>query len=435
MVQAGFLKLAAEEKDGGQRIEVEIEVGADRVDELLDEFYRLMARVRGIDAASGDCSSLSLALADALGEEEVRAASKDFLLNRLTMEAVRELGIDTVLAPGVHAKEVPAFGRAFSFVANLTPRPELSLLDAGPVRVQRPVVAVEESDVDAQVAFSAQQCAEFQSADHADVRVGDFALMDVDMLKNGAPCKSLSGLRRRVEVSEGCVPQGFIDGVCGMTPGEERSFSFDADDGAVGEKPDSYRASVRLYEVQKRVVPVVDDEWVERVLPQFGNLEGFRARIRADLEQQKEKVEQQELVFRVRSALEKRLVGTIPDEMYQEAKESLMASTLSSIDAKGMTLEEYCDEHGTTKDAFNMNVFMQAAETLRQNLALDALARKRGIAETCDEIAEAKAALPQTLATLSDEEFERRGYRASLGESIRRKKALSWLMETMIVEG
>ena len=190
-----------------------------------------------------------------------------------------------------------------------------------------------------------------------------------------------------------------------------------------------------MYEVQKRVVPVVDDEWVERVLPQFGNLEGFRARIRADLEQQKEKVEQQELVFRVRSALEKRLVGTIPDEMYQEAKESLMASTLSSIDAKGMTLEEYCDEHGTTKDAFNMNVFMQAAETLRQNLALDALARKRGIAETCDEIAEAKAALPQTLATLPDEEFERRGYRASLGESIRRKKALSWLMETMIVEG
>lgn len=434
MVQAGFTKLAAEEKDGGQRIEVAIEVEASRVDELLDEFYRLMARVRGIDAMAKDRTSLASGLEEALGAEEVQAASRDFLLNRLTTEAVRELGIDTVLAPGVHADEPPAFGRPFSFAANLTPRPELSLLDAGPVRIQRPVVAVEESDIDAQIAYSAQQCAEFQRADHEDVRKGDFALMDVDMLKNDEPCKSLSGLRRRVEISEGLVPRGFVDNVCGMAVGEERAFAFDVADGSADGGRDRYEASVRLYEVQQRVVPVVDDEWVERVLPQFGDLGGFRSHIRADLEQQRGKVERQELVLRVRSALEKRLVGTIPDEMYQEAKDSLMASTLDSIDAKGMTLEEYCDEHGTTKDAFAMHVFMQAAETLRQNLALDALARERGIEETDDEIAAAKAELPQALAKLSDEEFERRGFRASLGESIRRKKALSWLMETMIVE-
>lgn len=434
MVQAGFTKLVAEEKDGGQRIEVAIEVDAARVDVLLDEFYRLMARVKGVDAETSDRSSLVSSLEEALGVHEVQAASRDYLLNRLTTEAVRELGVDTVLAPGVHADDPPSFGRPFSFAANLTPRPELSLLDAGPVRVQRLAVAVEEHDIDAQIAFSAQQCAEFQRADHEDVRKGDFALMDVDMLKNGEPCKSLSGLRRRVEVSEGLVPSGFVDNVCGMAAGEERAFAFDVDGGNADGGPDRYEASVRLYEVQQRVVPVIDDEWVERVLPQFGDLEGFRAHIRADLERQREKVEQQELVLRARSALEKRLVGTIPDEMYQEAKDSLMASTLDSIGAKGMTLEEYCDEHGTTRDAFTMHVFMQAAETLRQNLALDALARERGIVETDGEIAQAKAALPQALAKLSDEEFERRGYRASLGESIRRKKALSWLLETMTVE-
>ena len=101
MVQAGFTKLAAEEKDGGQRIEVAIEVEASRVDELLDEFYRLMARIRGIDAMAKDRTSLASSLEEALVAEEVRAASRDFLLNRLTTEAVRELGIDTVLAPGV----------------------------------------------------------------------------------------------------------------------------------------------------------------------------------------------------------------------------------------------------------------------------------------------------------------------------------------------
>ncbi|WP_139651555.1 trigger factor [Raoultibacter phocaeensis] len=433
MGQTGFKKLVAEEKDGGMRIEIEIVVDAARVNETLDEFYRLMAQVRGMGAKADDRLSLKERLAEEISAQEVEAASKDFLLNRFTMEAVRELGIDTVLTPGVHADDPPCFNRDFSFTASLTPRPRLSLTDIGPVEVQRPIVSIDESDIDAQIAYSAQQCAEYQASAHGEIRRGDYAVMDIGMTKNGKPCKDLSGLRRRVEISEGLLPVAFIENVLSMRAGEERSFSFSvpAED---GEKTDRYEAAVRLYEVQERVVPVVDDAWVARVLPQFGDVAGVRAHIRADLESQKAKVEQQELVLRVRSALEKRLVGVVPDEMYQEAKDSLMATTLAKIEAQGQTFEAYCEEHGTTKDEFTMQAFMQAAETLRQNLALDVLARERGIAAATEDVAAAKGALPAGLAALSDEEFERRGFASSLGESIRRKKALAWLMETAQVE-
>lgn len=434
MAQTGFKKLVAEEKDGGMRVEIEVAIDAARVNETLDEFYRLMAQVRGMDATADDRLSLKARLAEEISMQEVEAASKDFLLNRFTMEAVRELAIDTVLTPGVHADDPPCFDRDFSFTASLTPRPRLSLSDIGPVTVRRPIVTVEEADIDAQIEYSAQQCAEYRSADHDDIRRGDCALMDIDMVKNGEPRTSLSGLRRRVEVSEELVPAPFVENILAMRPGEERSFSFSVPAGDGSGKPDRYDAAVRLYEVQERAVPVVDDAWVAHMLPQFGDLAGFRAHIRADLEAQKEKVEQQELVVRVRSALEERLVGVIPDEMYQEAKDSLMATTLARIEAQGRTFEAYCEEHGTTKDEFNMQVFMQAAEALRQNLALDVLARERGIAETDEDVAAAKAALPAALAALSDEEFERRGFASSLGESVCRKKALEWLMETARVE-
>ena len=46
----------------------------------------------------------------------------------------------------------------------------------------------------------------------------------------------------------------------------------------------------------------------------------------------------------------------------------------------------------------------------------------------------AKSQLSGELAHLSDEEFRERGFRRSLGEHIRREKALKWLMDTMAID-
>ena len=185
-------------------------------------------------------------------------------------------------------------------------------------------------------------------------------------------------MRRTVEVARGQVPDGFLEGVLGMRAGDMRKVRFRVEqaqaaagifaggpapeDGAStkdgsGQAPatDDYVADVTLWEVQQKAVPVIDDAWVGRNLPQFGTVEGFRQFVRADLEAQKERVERQQLVSRARSALEK-------------------------------------------------------------------------------DVAAAKRQLSGDLAHLSDEEFRERGFRRSLGEHIRREKALKWLMDTMAID-
>ena len=161
-----------------------------------------------------------------MGAEVLQEACRDFVLNRFTTEAVRTLGLDTVLAPGVHADGFPHAGEDFAFLANVVPRPHLTLASIDPVRVERPKVAVEEADVDEQLAFTARQFAELRRADHEALAEGDWALMDVDMRKNGAACKELSGMRRTVEVARGQVPDGFLEGVLGMRAGDMRKVRF-----------------------------------------------------------------------------------------------------------------------------------------------------------------------------------------------------------------
>lgn len=424
-----FVRLEAEPKDNGQRVEVDVVAAGADVSAAISEFYRLMAQVRGIDAADED--EVRERLAALVGDEVAAEALRDFVLNRLTTAAVRQVDVDTVLAPGVHAEEDPVAGEDYAFTVNLIPRPEVTLSSSEPVRVSLSPVTVEEADIDEQLAYTARQFAALVPADHQDLREGDFALMDVDMLRDGKPARDLSGIRRPVEVARGLLPDALLDAVVGMEPGDLRKVAFTLE-GLDG--PEEYKADMRLWEVQARREPVIDDEWVAENLPQFGDVAGFRAYVRADLESQAARVEQQDLVYQVRAALERRLEGAIPDEMYQDAKDSLVASIQRKLEAEDKTLDEYLEEHDMTPDAFNMNTFMQASELLRQNLALDALARARDMGVTPNDIARAKQALPPAAAALTDEELAERGMLAPLIERIRREKALAWLLETAVVE-
>lgn len=414
-----FLKLESAVKDDGQRIEVEATVARDEVAQAIRDFYRLMARVKCLDETDGE--ALKTALERVVGKEDLLEACKDFVLNRFTVAAIRRLNIDTPLTPGVHADESPCETGDFSFAISVTPRPELSLTSAELVRIAPSSLVVEERDVDEQVLYVAEQFAKFEPADHAALAEGDWALVDIEVVKNGKIMKELSGTRRSVEVVRGKVPEGFIAGVEGMEAGSIRKVSFEVarPSSQVGlqttcEDVDSYTADVVLHEVQQRTVAVVDDAWVADFLPQFGTLEGFRASIRADLEDQKRRADQQDMVYKVRAALAKRLRGTVPDEMYEVAKESLIKQTMAKIEGAGSTLEDYCAEHGITKDAFNMNVFLQASEYLGQNLALDILAWEKGFTATDEEVLRAKEQLPGGMGQLSDAEFERRGLRSLL---------------------
>ena len=424
-----FVRLEAEPKDNGQRVEVDVVAAGADVSAAISEFYRLMAQVRGIDAADED--EVRERLAALVGDEVAAEALRDFVLNRLTTAAVRQVDVDTVLAPGVHAEEDPVAGEDYAFTVNLIPRPEVTLSSSEPVRVSLSPVTVEEADIDEQLAYTARQFAALVPADHQDLREGDFALMDVDMLRDGKPARDLSGIRRPVEVARGLLPDALLDAVVGMEPGDLRKVAFTLE-GLDG--PEEYKADLRLWEVQARREPVIDDGWVAENLPQFGDVAGFRAYVRADLESQAARVEQQDLVYQVRAALERRLEGAIPDEMYQDAKDSLVASIQRKLEAEDKTLDEYLEEHDMTPDAFNMNTFMQASELLRQNLALDALARARDMGVTPNDIARAKQALPPAAAALTDEELAERGMLAPLIERIRREKALAWLLETAVVE-
>ena len=94
-----FVKLESATKDDGQRIEIAVVAPADAVSSAIAEFYELMAKVRHIEIT--DREELKAQLVALVGEGPFLDALRDFVLNRMTAAAMRQVNVDTVLAPGV----------------------------------------------------------------------------------------------------------------------------------------------------------------------------------------------------------------------------------------------------------------------------------------------------------------------------------------------
>ena len=74
--------------------------------------------------------------------------------------------------------------------------------------------------------------------------------------------------------------------------------------------------------------------------------------------------------------------------MVDEAEGELLQNFFTQLQRQGMTLDVYLQQQGITPDKFKEDIKLQAADSVKQNLALDAWARKNGIVVTDEEVEE-----------------------------------------------
>lgn len=437
-------------------LELAVTVAASEVDAAIEEFHSAYAAAHG-GVAGSDGAQASSAVGDGGDSSEIEKLRTEYVLNRLTTAILAQQSMRPVLTPRVHAEDAPQPGTSFSFEINVVLYPELTLSSVEPVTVSLRHIEVEESDIRGQLAYVARQFAAYEADVPRPVGPGDVVRADVEATRNGRPARDLSGDGRLIEVRRGLLPEALVDGVLGMNVGESRSFQFDlpregggpaepsrgsgeasdrrvADSGSTA-GADRFAVQVTIRDQMHEVLPEIDDAWVERTLPDFGSLERLREHIRRDLESQRAALEQKERVFELRAALAKRLQGTIPDALYEFSSDRMFKHFEKGLAEKGQSLNEYLAEEQMSLEHFQMTIFVQASEYLRQNLALDALTAARGI-EIDEQDIEAmkRRILPADYLSRSASELEASGFLHVIQEEARRQKAFEWLAETAIVQ-
>ena len=300
-----------------------------------------------------------------------------------------------------------------------------------------PVYKVPESAVDRQLDELAEMNTYYRRIDDegAPAQLGQHVLIDMETTQDGAAMPGLTGEGRLLELSYASMPKGFIDNIVGMRVGETKSFDFEGprENAKSIDDTETFTTTITVREFQVPTKPQITDAWIEANLPDAGTLENLRAQIRSGLEEQARVQSQQDLSALIDAQLAERFEGSIPDDIYKAASQSIFRSMSAELQQQGKTLEDMMREHGMTREQLNMQVMLQARDVIRQGFALDRYFEVMCDELTDEDIEEAYSSFAPGNEEKAREQFEGTGRLYAVHEVARRLKAHRVLAENAII--
>ncbi len=331
-------------------------------------------------------------------------------------------------------------GEDFTFSFSIGLRTEIELSSYEPVAIEMPAAEVTDAEIDMQYDAIIDQYAQFEvAAEGAKAAEGDRLVMAMQAADDKAEkIDQLTSDEFQYTIGSGLMSAEFDEKLVGAAAGDKLEFSVPVTEGTaaylkelVG-KTESVSFTVEVKELKTKVAPTVDDAWVADNFG-FETVAELRERISESLTQQKADFLPRLKEDRVLYALLERVTDEAPEAMVEEQEQDLLQEFFQQLQRSGQTYDAYLKANNLTAAQVKDDIKQQAAEVVKQNLALDAWARHFEIAcEDCDVQAEFIKASADEWESLYNS-WKQAGRLHLVREGVLRSKAMNAAVEGAVV--
>jgi trigger factor len=241
---------------------------------------------------------------------------------------------------------------------------------------------------------------------------------------SGEPIEGGSSEGMEVELEEGRMIPGFVEGIVGMEVEATREVSCSFPESYPQQEAAGRPATftITLVDLKTRELPELDDAFAQQASDK-ATLAELRADLEARLKEDAERRHQANRQEALLEALVEQLEVELPETLIQQEMRNLVEQTASQIAQQGMDV----------KKVFTAEVVRSLMDTsrpeaekrLRRSLALQALARAEKIEVPEAELAARAAEVRRELSDRSNIDEER--LRLAVGEDLLQEKLISWL--------
>ncbi|HIU05528.1 MAG TPA: trigger factor [Candidatus Coprousia avicola] len=357
-----------------------------------------------------------------LGREATLADATNRILGETEPAVINELDIVPVKDADYEGIELVKDHEDYSYEVKFPLRPAPALSSYEPVAIEMPPAEVTESEIDAQVEMLLGYHATFEDVEDRGVENSDFVTAKVENIKNA---EALAGDSRMIAMGSGSLPTAFDEGLMGMKVGETKEISWTPET----EGAEEAAVSVTVNGIKARKLPELTDEFAKTGFG-FDSIAAMRDAVKEELAADKESRLPQLKENRCVAKLAERLELDEMDADYEQSVFSELGQNfLSSLSARGMSLDAWLQANGMTGDQFIADLHHQADDVARESLALDALARELKVEVTDEDINHEFETAGVEDAEATRERFIAEGRMPAVRDSIRRSKAVDWLVE------
>lgn len=304
---------------------------------------------------------------------EIEAAIAQENLNLVDRPNVEVLSIDK--ETGVEIKAV------------CVTKPEIELSDYKGIKAAKKVNDITDADVDKQIDIIRKKNARIVSVEDRPAQMGDEVTIDFEGFFGDEAFEGGKGENHPLVLGSGQFIPGFEDQVAGHNVGDE----FDV----VVTFPEDYQMTdyagkeavfkTKIHAITFEELPEIDDELVKDAT-EFDTVDEYKANIRTQLEEAAAKQADAAFESAVLEALINKVDAPIPNCMFEQRIDEIVASFDRQLQQQGMSLKLYCQYTGMDEQSIRDTYRERAEGEVKLRLALEKVAELENFDVTEDEI-------------------------------------------------
>ena len=374
------------EKTGKTTGELTFDISKDEIKSGLDQaFRRVKKNLRVPGFRKGHVSRVIFD--QYYGEEALYEDALNLVLPKVYSDAVKEAGIKAVGQPRIEPVSMNK-GEDWTMKATVSVEPEVELGDYKGVEVPKQNTRVYAKDIDAELEKRREQNAELVLK-KGKAEKGDTVTIDYKGTIDGEAFDGGSADNYSLELGSGTFIPGFEDQLIGHEAGDDVDVvvTFPEDYGAKDLAGKEAHFATKLHEVKEKHLPELDDEFAKDVDDSVETLDELKESIKKNLKSQKEAAAKDAIEqAAIEGAVKNAKIDEIPDAMIQEDVDTQLNQYLGNMQRQGIDPQTYYKLTNTNEQQLRAQFAQDAAERVKTNLVLEAIAAAENLEATKDEI-------------------------------------------------
>jgi len=413
------------------KYELALEVSPEELNEAINAVYKRESKKMNIPGFRKGHAPRAF-IEKYYGEEVFFEAAVDHLYRPMVMEAVEKSELKVI---SIGEFKIDEIGKDKGLKCTITviTKPEASIEGYKGIEVTKEPAVVTEGDIDAEIERVRERNSRIVTVEDRAAENGDITVIDFDGYVDDKQFDGGKAENYELTLGAGQFIPGFEEQIVGHKTGEEFdvNVTFPEDYHAEELKGKPAVFKIKLHEIKKKELPVVDDEFVKDV-SEFDTLDEYKKDLEKNLLDRREKAADSDVENQLVDAVVEKVVAEIPDEMVENEVDEMINSFAYRLQSQGLKLETYLKYTGMTTDNLRSEYKPQAERQVRLRLGLEKIAQIEEIKPTEEETEEEYKKLSESYG-MPLENVKNLIHAEDLNADIANRKVIEFLRENAVI--
>ncbi|MGL6341752.1 MAG: trigger factor [Waterburya sp.] len=325
-----------------------------------------------------------------IGRERIKAAALEELIQKSLQTAIEQEAIEALGQPNLRSDFEELLGQynpgdAITFSVAVDVPPTIELADYTNLSVKAEEIVYQPEKVDDFIEQRRLQKADLVPVEDRTAEMGDIAFVDFKgtLTAEGEEGKEIEGgsaTNFQVEIAEGKLIPGMVEGIVGMKPEETKevavTFPEDYPQEDLAGKPAVF--SITLNELKTKELPDLDDDFAQEVSnEEFETMDAYRESLVKQFQERAENQTKNNINAAIAVALIEQNTIDLPESLIQEEVTNVLTKTLMQMQQMGLDVRQLFNSDNIPM--LRDNARPEAVENLKKTLIIREIAKQKGL--------------------------------------------------------